>query len=517
VVALVALLGAPVSGPGIVSVTTEPAADGPTAVVILLAGDDVPVTVRRAGARVLVEVPGGPPDPLLVPRPLPPVDRVLSEPGGEGGDRLALEVRPPFEYRIRRWGRELRLLFSVVSGADELETLALMLFPAPARPAPSAFGELAPTRQGPRVRLRPSVSALYAAGANGFDQGPQPDEDSYYDIGPRLEMLSDPLRVAYEAHIRGGSRYPGVNSTTTHDFDARVERQLAGDTHVSLFYNFLRGRQQANAVDPGGEYFYGFEPFRKHNLGARARVPIGGATGLVFAGAWDRLRFDEPGTFTDFSAWTAQGGVRRDIGGQTSLEVFYTRDEVYEATSASVAGTSVDGASVSLTGEVRPLLHVHLFTGLSRRRSPGAPDAARALTDFLARVDVRKEFSGTTALALGYQRSRNISAFEDNPSYFSNFLEARGYAPLPLEISMAASLGFRQNDYPLDATEIGVSRRDRIFGWAVGLGRTLGDHTVLHVEYRWLRRRSNLPGLSSDADGFLVQLDVTPWREGGWR
>ena len=68
---------------------------------------------------------------------------------------------------------------------------------------------------------------------------------------------------------------------------------------------------------------------------------------------------------------------------------------------------------------------------------------------------------------------------------------------------------------PLDATGIGVPRRDRIFGWAVGLGRTIGSHTVLHVEYRWLRRRSNLPELSSTADGLLIQIDVAPRREGG--
>jgi len=48
----------------------------------------------------------------------------------------------------------------------------------------------------------------------------------------------------------------------------------------------------------------------------------------------------------------------------------------------------------------------------------------------------------------------------------------------------------------------------------VGLGRTLGSRMLAHVEYRWLRRHSNIPGLSSDADGLVVQLDVTPRREG---
>jgi hypothetical protein len=422
---------------------------------------------------------------------------------------------PPFEYESVREGRELRLLFSPIPGADDFETLALMLFPAEGQPPPPAPVEPLPTSAGPRLRLRPSVSAYYATGTNAFEEGPQPSDDSYWDVAPRLEALSDPLRLSYEAHVRGGSRYERVNSTTTHQVEARLDRRLAGGSHVGAHYDFLRGRHQARAVDPGGEYFYGFEPFKKHTLGARARTPVGGATSFVLRGGWDQLRFDEPGTFIDFSSWTAQGGFRREIGGQSSFELLYTRDEVYEARSPSVAGTSVDTGSLSFTGEVRPMLHVHLLGGLTRRRSPGAPDAARNLTDWMARVDVSKEYSGTTAVGIAYQRSRTLSAFEANPSYLSDFIEAEGHAPLPFEISLAASLGFRLNNYPLDATGIGVPRRDRIFGWAVGLGRTIGSHAVLHVEYRWLRRRSNLPGLSSTADGLLIQLDVAPRREGG--
>ena len=508
--AVSALLTASGPGPGIESVTTEPATGGTTAVRIVLAGAQVPATVRREGARIVVAVPGGPPELLALPRPRPPVEAVLSEPSSEGG-LLVLEVRPPFEYKAEREGRELRVVLAPISGADDLETLTRMLFPAVGGAAP-VTEELPLMSRGPRVRLRPSVGAFYATGTNAFEEGPQPGEDSYWDVAPRLELLTAPARIFYEAHIRGGSRYPDVNSTTTHEVGARVERHLAGDAHVSLQYDFLRGRQQARAVDPGGEYFFGLEPFRKQGLAGRGRFPVGGATGLLLNGTWEQVRFDRLGTFIDYSYYTLQGGVRREVGGQSSVEVLYTRDDVYDATSAAVAGTSADTVSASLTGEVRPMLDVHFFAGLTRRRSPGAPDAARTLTDLVARVELRKEFSGTTAVSLACQRSPTISAFEANPSYLSNFVEARGYAGLPAELSLAVSAGYRQNDYPLNAEAIGAPRRDRIFGWAVGLGRTIGSHAVLHVEYRWLRRRSNLPELSSVADGLLIQLDVTAWR-----
>lgn len=497
---------------GIVSVTTEPAADGRTAVVVELAGADLPATVRREGAWVFVQVPGGAPDVLALPRPQPPVVTVQVEAGDRAQGRLALEATPPFEYEAVREGSRLRLLFSVVSAADDIETLASMLWPAEGTLGPAEGPP--PPLPGPRLRLRPSVSAVYAAGTNGFDEGPQPVEDSYYDVGPRLEALSGPARVTYEAHLRRGSRYSDVNSTTTHFVEANLERQLASDTRLSGYYQFLRGRQQTNAVDAGGEYFYGFKPFYKHTLGARTRVPLGGATALVIGGSWDHVRFDEPGTFTNFSSWTAQGGFRREIAGQSSLELLYTRDEVYDASDPNVAGTLADTVDVAFNGEIRPMLYVQVLGGVTRRRSPGAPGAAESLTEPIARVDVRREFSDSTALELGYQRSQNISAFEDNPSYRSELVEAKGHAPLPFEISLVASLGFRENRYPLPAAEIGVARRDHIYGWAVGLGHTLGRLMVAHVEYRWQRRDSNIPGLSSDADGLLVQLDVTPRREG---
>src|SRR5262249_46691294 len=311
------------------------------------------------------------PEVLALPRPQPPIVTVQVEPGAPGQGRLALEAAAPFEYETVREGSRLRLVFSTVAAADDVETLARMLWAAEgtlaapdAPPAPPA---------GPRPRLRSSLSAVYATGTNGFDQGPQPVEDSYYDIGPRVEALSGPARVTYEAHLRRGSRYEDANSTTTHLVDVNLERQLASDTHLSAYYEFLRGRQQTNAVDAGGEYFFGFTPFDKHMLGAESRIPLGGATALVVGGSWDQVRFDEPGTFTDYSYWSAQGGFRREIAGQTSLEFLYTHDEGYDATDPNVDGTRADTVGAPLTREGPPPLHVPPQGGGTPPPAPGRP------------------------------------------------------------------------------------------------------------------------------------------------
>jgi hypothetical protein len=481
---------------------------------VVLGAPDAPAVARREGSRVLVEVADATPQ-LALPPPQPPIVRMAFEPARGAGVCLVLELSGPADYEVVRDGRELRLLFAARPADDELAALAQALFPAE-RPAAGA-SPLEETRgeaEEPRVRLRPTASALYASGSNGFEDGPQPSADSYYEIAPRLEALGGPLRLSYEAHLRGGSRHSAVNSTTTHLFDSRLERQLAGDTHLSAHYQFLRGRQQTREVDPGGEYFYGLERFRKHTADLSGRVSLGGATSLVCGGEWSRVTFDERRAFTDYSGWSAHGGLRREIGGQTALELRYTRGEVYAADDPDVAGTTVDAVDASLTGEIRPMLNVHLSAGFGRRESPGAPSAARESKDLQARASIRRELSDSAAITVGYVRARNISAFEGNPSYRTDGVDVQANAPLPFRLSAAASAGWQQNLYPLAVAAIGAPRRDRIYGWALGVGRSLGSRVVAHVEYRWSRRDSNLPGLSSVSDGFVAQVDVTPLREG---
>src|SRR5215470_9734559 len=124
-VTALALADSPALGHGIVSVTTSPAGDGRTTIIIELAGADLPATVRREGAWVFVLVPGGAPDVLALPRPQPPVVTVeVLQAGTPGQGRLALEAVAPFEYKAQRDGSRLRLVFSAVSAADDVETLA---------------------------------------------------------------------------------------------------------------------------------------------------------------------------------------------------------------------------------------------------------------------------------------------------------------------------------------------------------------------------------------------------------
>ena len=70
------------------------------------------------------------------------------------------------------------------------------------------------------------------------------------------------------------------------------------------------------------------------------------------------------------------------------------------------------------------------------------------------------------------------------------------------------SVGWLRNDYPNDASPIGVPRRDDILGFTVGLGREIGWRAWVRADYRRERRNSNLPGFDVTTDGFVVQLGV---------
>jgi hypothetical protein len=168
---------------------------------------------------------------------------------------------------------------------------------------------------------------------------------------------------------------------------------------------------------------------------------------------------------------------------------------------------------VGVTSQVSSRSSLYLSAGLRRTESPAAPSEARTLSDLVARAELRREISDSAAVAFNYSRSRNLSAFEGNPSYRSDFSEIAGNFPLPWEVSAAATLSLRRNDYPLQASSIDEPRRDWIWGWAVGLGRTLGSRASGRAEYRRQHRSSNVAGLSSTAHEIVIQLDIDPLRK----
>ena len=291
--------------------------------------------------------------------------------------RLTVEARPPFEYQARREGRQLRLLFSAVSGADDFETLALMLFPAEGPPAPLAE-ELPLTRQGPRVRLRPSVSAFYATGTNDFEEGPQPGERLLLGRGARARDAHRPA----QPRLRGA--HPGRVALPRRelDDDARARgpaRAAARRRHAGLGALRVPARPTAGAGRGSrGGVLLRLRALPEAHPGREGPCPRRGRhRARASAGPGTRCASTSRGP----SSTSRPGPPREGCDGRSAAR---------PRSSCSTPGTRCTTrrawpwpgrlptrVSASLTGEVRPLLDVLVFCGLSRRRSPGAPDGAR--------------------------------------------------------------------------------------------------------------------------------------------
>jgi hypothetical protein len=492
------------------SVRMEPSAQG--AVLVLgLPSESVPVAVGREGGRVVVEVAAPGPVGAALPPPLPPVTSIAVERGVQGAMRVVMEVPATVGYQLQRRGREIVVEFGAVAAPTDFATLVAALFPeAPSRPAPATA---AAEQHRSWLSLRPSVSASYMDGTV-FENGPRPTDDSYFEVQPKLDVVTalPGVHARYEARVRRGSRVPEVDHTVSHLVGVGLEKSLAGDGAVGVDYSFVRGRQETLEVDPGAEYFYNLEPFYKHDISGRARVNVGGATSITFGGGWNQVRFDQRSGFTDYASWTGDVGLSREIAGSSHLELTYGHTDTYDTGTVTAVGTTADALTLGLSGELRPRLTATLGAGYSREHSPRAPAGARSFDDIVLSAAVRKQFSDVTAVGLNLSRTRTLSAFAANPSYLSSRAAVDASVPLPWRLAVALTGAWLQNEYPLPAPGLDVPRRDRLLSLAGALGHPIGSHVNARVEYHWERRTSNLALFTYKTHVFLAQVDVVPFR-----
>ena len=85
----------------------------------------------------------------------------------------------------------------------------------------------------------------------------------------------------------------------------------------------------------------------------------------------------------------------------------------------------------------------------------------------------------------------------------------QGVLKLPLfsRLEGRGGIGYQWNDYRTIASEIGVPREDRIFGWFVGLRRPIAHKLALNAAYRSEDRRSNVDNFDTNANGFYLTLE----------
>jgi len=197
--------------------------------------------------------------------------------------------------------------------------------------------------------------------------------------------------------------------------------------------------------------------------------------------------------------------------------VSYAFERIPPSPDRGLVESSAHNLLGTLAGTIAPLLSGSVTAGLRYQTNPLAAGESASYKGMTLGGSLRRELGHSSSVELQFTRATEPSSYDTNAYYVNNSVVASLSVPAPFEVWARASAGFLRNNYPNDAPDLAVPRRDDILGWTVGLGRQLGWRTWVRADYRRERRDSNLPGLDVTTDGFVVQLGVGLFGSGSSR
>jgi hypothetical protein len=518
--------------------------EGRPSLAIVALGAPAEVSVWREGDDLVVLLRGATAAPELAPPPLqPPLGRVRLERTAEG---IEVRVVAPAQlvYEVRRLGPGVQLVFgearmeearpaaagpglAASPAADAAETpkevaeLFRTIVPPEPEPEP-AEGEAAGAALGGAkdaardgwwvgpLQLRPSVRGDYVDAETTVTDSPEPVRDRYYQIVPtlaaELALATGRVHGSYEARFRRGSAYEQVRETS-HFLSAGLELPLASVT-LRATEHYSRGVLEAYEVDPGGEFFFNLGRFTRNQVGAGLRLTVGSRLDLDASGSLNRVTVAERAGFFDYETRNAGLALGYDLGGTLRASLSYGYQQTPAPPERPLVESTSQSASFNLNGELGPLLRAEISIGYTDQRSPKAGAGGTSFSGLTGSLAVDRELTRSSRIRLLGSRTTQLSAFEQNAFYVASIVQVQLQVGLPFALSGNASAGYHWNDYRTVASGLGQPRQDRIFGWSVGLGRTLTQWAYLRADYRWDRRESNLDAFDVRTHALMVQLGI---------
>jgi hypothetical protein len=400
----------------------------------------------------------------------------------------------------------------------DVDELYRRLFPAP---APEDLGPVEPQEQPDReglglgpLTLRPSLIISYVDGDNVFVDSAQPTHDNYWVVQPNLGLRMDALtfgagtlRLAYEPRFRFGSSFDEIQEPS-HQIDAFLELPLTPGLTLRASDHLFIGTVETTEVDPGREYFFGLGRFGRNQVDVGLRIETGGRLGLEVGGSINRVVFDEESNFFDYDQDRVGLTLRYELTPKTRVGLAGAYERVPGSSERPESRMHAQTYGLVVDGDLAPLTTGKVEVGYRLQENPDAAPGSTRYSGAYAGVSLGREFARGGTLTLGVVRTTPLSAFEGNGFYVSTGVVAAVTVPLPLRFSGNGGASYQWNDYRTPASEIGVPRSDRLFGWSVGLGRPLTRWCFARVDYRQDRRDSNVESLSYTAHGFVAQLGV---------
>jgi hypothetical protein len=414
----------------------------------------------------------------------------------------------------------------------EAESLYRRLFPhgAPAPATAPSTGEPEtplPTEAEPDrgfklgfLTFRPTLRVTYVDTTASLLNDTGTVRDRYLEIQPGLgvgtSLLRGRLKAEYEPTLRSFGNFEPTQSTS-HRADASLDLASGGPFQLVVRDSWATGVLEAQEVDPGGEYFFDLQRFRRNSLGATARHQVAPRWTLEASGILNQVRFTgTPGTFFDYDTRTLDLGVDHEISENLRTSLTYVHDQVPRSAERPQAESTANALEASITGQATPRVNARAMLGYREEDHPFAGEGGRRYSGLVAGGSVTRTLGLASSVTLSGTRTSLLSAFEENGFYVTNQVQTDAALRMPYSLLLDAAIAYRWNDYRTVAPEIGVPRADTSFDWRLGFRRLLHWGSI-GASYERQQRRSNIDRFDAVTDRLTLQLDLDLFRAAGSR
>jgi hypothetical protein len=527
--AAVAFATATVSAAPSVDAVRVTTLDFRTAVRVLTSAGVPAATVAREGGEVVIRVPAATADRIPAPTVEAPITSITIE-ARDGATVVRIRVAPEVPYEASHEPGMMTVVFGE-SPSPELRgpvtpELYTQLFPAgvlardveaseSAEPRPEsadgiAFG---------RVTLRPYATASYV-NADVFAFGDAtPVRERYLQVAPGVTasapLLGGQIAAEYEERLRFFATLPQVEETS-HLAGARLELPVGSRGTFRASHRFTRAVLETTVVDPGQEYFFDLAPFTFNETILGLRMDLGSRLSAEADAGWQWSEF-EPGAtgFFGYDQRSARAGLGYDLGGDLRLVLSYLYERIPPVPDRAVAESDAHNVVGTLSGTIGPRMEGSLSAGFRSQTNPLATGESASYRGMTLGAALRRQLGHSSTLEIAGRRATEPSFYEENAYYVTNQAGLALTVPAPLETWARGAVSWLRNDYPNETLAVGEPRRDTIFGWTLGIGRSIGWRAWVRADYRREKRDSNVPGYDVTTSGFIVQLGIGQAAPGG--
>lgn len=467
---------------------------------------------------------------LPLPDPIPPLRSLRLETTATGS-QLVVALAAGTIVETRSEGSLVTMVFRSREAAEraaakrDVESLYPLLFPtsvagAPetGETAPGALGGAVPTKDpgftfGPLI-ISPALVLRYVDGDSTFLETPRPVRARYLELQPRLgvttasTVVGGDLSLRYEPRFRIGESEIPILTRPSHYLTARYDHPVGTAWRVALGDDFWSGSIETQIVDPGREYFYNPSRFQRNQTSLSLRSESENRLNLNFGASRTIESVDPNGGYFSNEKREANAVVRYETGVSRHVTLGYAFEHTPAPATRPLAEMRAHTLAAGLDGELTPLWNAVLAVGYRRELHPQAPLAGRVFNGITYSGRLRREFASNGSLTLNASRSTYLSAFEQNAFYVANLFSGELTQPLPWAFQAILGGNLQRNSYRLDAATLREPRRDRLYGWTIGLGRSVTSWSYIRADYNAETRNSNVPGLSARTHSFVVQAGI---------